>query len=251
MSISVLARAQPEYIQAEPYPHIVIRNALGEALYDQLSKEYPTTDEILSKDTGPNKTIINNTRYQVSSNTALESPLWNDFVKYHISYEFYQDAIKLFGDHIESIHDIQEKYGKPIERLTASQRTGGGMMVESVGGGFDVGLDCQVGINSPVIETSSVIGVHTDQPSKMFVGMLYMREDNDDSVGGDLQIVKHKEGHTPNMDIKNMELHDTVPYAKNTFVFFINSPISIHAVTPRYPTQHRRRLVNFIGEVYK
>ena len=194
---------------------------------------------------------MNNTRYQVGSNTPLESTLWNVFVNYHTSPEFYQEVVALFGNHIEDIHGIYGKYGKSVEELSTGRRTAGGMSVESVGGKTDVGMDCQVGMNSPVTEQSRVIGMHVDQPSKVFVSMLYMKEPQDDSVGGSLQIYRHKEGHEKNMDIGNMEIHSTIEYDRNTVVFFINSSYSIHAVTLRNPTPHRRRLVNFIGEVYK
>lgn len=251
MSISILAKAKPEDIKLDPYPHIVIRNAIDEPLYNQLSKEYPSTEEIWKKDTGPNDKLLNNTRYQVSSNTLLESTLWNVFVNYHTSPEFYQEVVALFGNHMEDIHGIYGKYGKSVEELSSGPRVGGGMFAESTRGQADVGLDCQVGMNSPVTEQSRVIGMHVDQPNKIFVSMLYMRESHDDSVGGNLQIYRHKDGHERNMDISNMEIHSTIEYDRNTVVFFINSSYSIHAVTLRNPTPHRRRLVNFIGEVYK
>ena len=157
-------------------------------MYNQLAKEYPSTEEIWKKDTGPNNELLNNTRYQVSSNTQLESPLWNIFVNYHISPEFYSEVANLFGDHIENIHGVLQKYNKPVADLSSGKRKTGGMFVESLGGEVDVGLDCQVGMNSPVVEQSRVIGMHVDQPNKIFVSMLYMRDDHDDSVGGSLQI---------------------------------------------------------------
>tara|TARA_Y100000310_G_scaffold333165_1_gene410145 strand:+ start:327 stop:1067 length:741 start_codon:yes stop_codon:yes gene_type:complete len=246
LSLSILAKAKPEDIRIYPYPHIVIRNAIDEPLYNQLAKEYPSIEEIWKKDTGPNNKLLSNTRYQVSSNTPLESTLWNIFVNYHTSPEFYREVINLFGGHIEDIHGILA----PAD-LSSGKRRSGAMFSESLSGETDVGLDCQVGMNSPVFEQSRVIGMHVDQPNKIFVGMLYMRDEQDDSLGGHLQIYRHKHNHEKNMDINNMEIHNTIEYDRNTVVFFINSSYSIHAVTLRNPTPHRRRLVNFIGEVYK
>ena len=252
MNISVLSKASKKHIVLEPYPHIVIENALDEELYKILSEEYPSTDEILAKDVGPNDTLLNNTRYQVGSNTPLMSSWWNQFVDYHVSRGFYNEVSDLLGTHIDNMHQIKDKYGfyNNFKNLSSSKRGKAGMFVETSNKkNFDVGMDCQVGINSPATEMSRVIGMHVDQPNKLYVGMLYMREEEDDSVGGHLQIYKHKDGCEKNMDIENMEIHSTIEYARNTAVFFVNSPVSIHSVTLRHPTPHRRRLINFIGEI--
>lgn len=249
MNFSVLRNAKPEDIILKPYPHIVIKDAVEEGLYKRLESQYPSTREILEKDVGPNDVLLNNTRYQVSANKELESYWWNMFVAYHCSKPFFNEVADLFGEYI----NIKDSHGyyKNFKDMACGKRNGGGMYKESDSSSFDVGLDCQVGINTPVVETSRVIGMHTDQPNKAFVGMLYMRDEQDDSIGGHLQVYKHKEGHEKNMDINNMEIHSTVEYARNTAIFFVNSPLAIHAVTLRQPTQHRRRLVNFIGEISK
>jgi hypothetical protein len=41
----------------------------------------------------------------------------------------------------------------------------------------------------------------------------------------------------------------SVPYEANTLVLFLNSPNSVHGVTPRPPTPHVRRYINFQVEL--
>lgn len=41
---------------------------------------------------------------------------------------------------------------------------------------------------------------------------------------------------------------NTIKYASNTFVMFINNPLSVHAVTARSGSRFSRRLINFTGE---
>ena len=251
MSVSILAKADKGMIKKKPFPHLVIKDAIDEALYDQLASEFPSNAEIFSKDVQPDKSLRNNARYQTSAATALESPLWNDFVKYHVSHEFYKEVTNLFGSYIGDIHNIQQRFNKDVEELDVCMRENAGRFVASQSGSADVALDCQVGINSPVTQVSTVRGMHTDAPNKLFVGLFYMRTKDDDSTGGDLNLYRYKDRHPRNMNPENLEIFDTVQYDKNTLVFFVNSPYSVHGVTNRSITPHCRRLINFVGEIYK
>ena len=58
--------------------------------------------------------------------------------------------------------------------------------------------DCQIGINSPVSQASTVKGPHVDNRVELYAGLFYMRTDEDDSRGGSLEIFRPKD---PNMKI--------------------------------------------------
>ena len=124
----------------------------------------------------------------------------------------------------------------------------------------DVVLDCQVGINSPVTEESTVIGPHLDNCVEIYAGMFYLRTEDDDSSGGTLEIYKPRSALgdfflggnrlRPKILIDHaiLDKADEVPYGPNTFVLFMCTYHSIHGVSPRNVTPHSRRLVNIIAE---
>lgn len=43
---------------------------------------------------------------------------------------------------------------------------------------------------------------------------------------------------------KDLRLKSEIMYGRNTLVVFINSPVSVHAVTPRRLTRFARRYIN-------
>lgn len=43
---------------------------------------------------------------------------------------------------------------------------------------------------------------------------------------------------------KDLRLESEIMYGRNTLVMFINSPVSVHAVTPRRLTRFARRYIN-------
>lgn len=254
--LNVLQKAKKEDVVTDPFPFIIIKDAIPDALYQELSNRYPSRERIFKHDEKGHTSIQNNTRYQISAHKALTDqgidPLWKAFVQYHCSSAFYKQVIELFGDQIikRFPHIIQETGQHPKD--------------------WNVGMrwndtksplvtDCQVGINSPVIEKTSVKGPHCDNKVELYAALLYMRLPEDDCVGGSLEIYRHPDGkykfiNHPTwgkntiVDDKLEKIAD-VPYDKNVLVMFLNTRESIHGVSERLPTQHDRRLVNIIGEI--
>ena len=77
---------------------------------------------------------------------------------------------------------------------------------------------------------------------------------DDNTPGGDLEVYRWKDPGRKRFVAKQpdpsaVELVDIVRYKPNTMVLFVNSQDSLHAVSPRLPSGHTRRLVNIIGEV--
>ena len=61
----------------------------------------------------------------------------------------------------------------------------------------DLLMDAQISGNTPVVEPSSVKTVHIDSNNKLLTGLLYLRAPEDDSVGGDLDIVRFRRDLSP------------------------------------------------------
>ena len=120
----------------------------------------------------------------------------------------------------------------------------------------DVHLDAQISINTPVLQTpNSVREAHLDAPDKLFIGLFYLRTDDDDSTGGDLEIARWRKEprgmRGPMAYRKFVEVVETVPYARNTLILFVNSPNSLHGVTVRSRTKAPRLFMNLVGDVSK
>lgn len=242
MNLSILQNARPEDLRLEPFPHIVIDNALNQELYRQLESEYPFESKIEGY-----SGYANNTRYQISAVDGLRggrlSPLWKEFVSYHVSKEFLAEVKNIFTPAIAKYYPQLSVNGDVGVRFRDAKA--------------DVWMDCQPGMNSPVTEVTSVKGPHLDNAHELYAALLYFRHPEDKSQGGDLELYKYR-GNDYRLygqrfvESKYIEkVGDPVSYAPNRLVLFLNTIDSVHAVTPRQMTNYTRRLVNFVGEVDK
>tara|TARA_A100001011_G_C14273753_1_gene828201 strand:+ start:1305 stop:2039 length:735 start_codon:yes stop_codon:yes gene_type:complete len=238
----------------DPYPHIVINEALPERLYNELHRTY-ISDESL-KEFWETSSLENNKRYQIEGklkwalDNNIYSKAWEEFIKYHTSKKFFKEVVQLFGEGlIKKYHPSLDKKFPNLMKAPVKIREKGNKDVA-------ISMDVQPGINSPVLRRSSVIGPHVDNKNEIYAGLFYMRLNEDDSIGGNLQIYSHKDNLviTEKFDRKKLpdksklKLVKTIPYSKNTFVLFINSNMSFHGVADREITPYNRRLVNIIAE---
>ncbi len=254
--LSVFKYAKKSNVAIDPFPFIVIENVLDEDLYELLKNDYPEDNDIIRAYVGDTKPE-QNTRYQMDAKQILcekeydkkVCPLWKEFVRYHTSQEFLKEVHDLFGDHIYKLYPWLKKDYNTLNKINHGVRW-------TNKNKYDFVLDCQPGINSRVDRPSTVIGPHLDNKVELYAGLLYMRDDNDKSEGGDLEVYRHKTGNVRfvsrrDVDTKMLVKTHTVNYSRNTLVFFINSKLSIHGVSDRSVTKTSRKLVNIIGEMYK
>jgi hypothetical protein len=268
--ISVLGKAGKDDIRTEPFPHLVVRDALPRDLFEELIGSFPSTEEIAgSRPLASNKLIIMAAR-QVAENIAI-SDTWQKYFDYHTSRAFYLDAIALWREFIaEAYPDIEAILGKSLlDATTDTRHSGEGE--NPANQAQDIQLDCQFGINCPVDTPSSVRGPHIDSANKLFAGLLYFRDRDDDSTGGDLEMYRYRDprlhyrpGTAVDRDIfvgmsarklSRVPRHDverisSIPYQANVFVMWLNTPYVLHGVSPRQPTPWTRRYTNLLGECY-
>lgn len=222
-----------------PFPHAVAPLCLPQRVYEELVRTRPSWESIAG-----DRKDENNKRIDIPAIAALQSdiaPIWKDFIEYHTSENFYKLILKKFGNVIKEYYpDLK------LEDL----KTGIRWQKEDA----DIYLDCQIGINTPVKEKSTVSVPHLDSPKELWAGLLYMREKND-GAGGNLLIYQCR--NIPKMYGKrffheeDLILVDEVEYDANTFICFVNTPLSIHAVTERDISDRPRLLVNFSIEFMK
>jgi hypothetical protein len=243
----LLSRATKRDVRLDPFPHIVIQNAVDPALCDQLLKEYPPL-EVITK----GASYVSNQRFSYPANDVINggpvSNTWKEFVELHVSKEFWNKIVDLLGDEILKIApqlaattDALKDYSLGIRNQeTYTQRK--------------LLLDAQISVNTPVTEkVSSVKIAHLDNGHELFAGLWYLRPENDTSSGADLELYRYKGPkvfHGPRLiDDRYVERVSTVKYEHNTFILFLNSINALHGVTPRSITSQPRYLFNVLGEV--
>ena len=242
---SVLQKASRRDIIDEPFPHIVIHDALEEDLYERLACEFPSSEIILD-----GREPLSNRNYRYCARDILSderiSPLWRGFCAYHTSRDFYLEVISLFRDRITSLHPgLESRYEKGLEDLNTSIR-----FKEEL---RDIALECQFTYTAPVTTSSRSVGPHVDREVALYGGMLYFRLDEDDSTGGDLELYSF-EGESAFfkgsrfVPDSRVRLEKVIKYRKNTLVLFLHSVASLHGVSMRSVTKYPRLNINFVGE---
>jgi hypothetical protein len=257
--LSVLQKAARADVKSDPFPYVVVRDALPAEVCESLIQSYPP---LAVMDVDQNK---NNSRWSysaplVKANDRIPA-LWKEFVAYHASEAFYREVIDLFAPDILRLYPKEFPNEQALLGLkvgTRAKRSKGAPKDKGVSDIID--LDAQISGNTPVTTASSVRTTHVDKGDKLFSGLFYMRRDEDDSRGGDLTISRFKPRFRTReeklrcfdgvyVDDDDVETVTTIPYAKNVLVLFINSIDSLHGVTVRHPTKHPRIFLNLIGEL--
>jgi len=256
-SLSLLQNANKAGVRTEPYPHIVVDNALPDDLYEELSRSFPLLFfmGISSRE--------NNKRWDYPHHRARKNylipKLWREFLAYHSSQDFFDDVVNILGDGICTTYPNRFLSTSSLREMNAGARG------VDAHGDKDVLLEALISGNTPVTKASSVKPMHVDKGAKLFAGLFYMRPDGYTASGGDLIIGRFKpeysgdaklgcfkreaSGSPPLVDESFVETVDTIDYTRNRLVLFVNSLDSLHGVTVRQPTRQVRRFVNLVGEV--
>jgi hypothetical protein len=228
-----------------PFAHLVRKPALPPAVYDRLATGFPGLEVVL----GRRRAVGSNVAVRMTVQAVLSAPgipsLWREFFEYHTSAVYWKDVVRLFAAAFRrEFPGLEARLGRAYEDWRVVPR--------GADGPAEVRLDCQFVMNTPVTAVSSVKTPHVDLADKIFSALLYFRDPADASSGGDLDLyrwrrpprfVKHRV-----LD-RDVERVDTVTYAANTYVAFVNSAASVHGVSPRSVTAVPRRYVNFIAEL--
>ncbi len=243
---SLLAAASPSQVTAEPFPHVVARDALPSDLYGGLQAAFPSAETVLGgrRETKGNA-VGRLPAAQVLENAEIDDG-WRDFFALHTSSVFWTDIVRVFGASIRArFPTLEDRVGRPLSDF----RSG----IRGLNDNVDLSLECQFVINTPGTQTSSVKTPHVDRRQTIFAGLFYLRDPQDRSEGGDLELYRWK--REPRFLNYRMILPDDVeqtgrvPYAENMLACFVNSSQSVHGVSPRGPSRVARRYINLIAEV--
>lgn len=244
---SVLQNKANIQLRLKPFPYFIIDDALPWDLYNSLNQNFPEFDKIISSNVGLND-YKENTAYRLNAAQSLSdqsiSEEWKNFIQYHTSHEFTDELFEIFKESIKEIY----KVGK--ENLPNEKNIGVRFRDKSF-----FNTDCQFVINTPTNGDTTVIEPHLDNPKEFYAGLLYMKEQGDDSNGGNLTthefIGKPSFYGKSRVREENVKLIEEIEYKQNRLAVFLNSPYSIHGVTKRSKTNHYRKYMNIIGEFNK
>ena len=256
--LSILSNASSMDLVHEPYPHLVIENALDPALFDELEATFPD-DALVVNERPVADTWFDYPACKVLNNHGI-SPLWQDFFRYHTSTAFFRELTSLAGPALLQLNpDLEARVGRRLDQFNVGMRPGG--KENALAPGADVSMECQFYVNY-TRQPRTVRGPHVDRASELFAALLYFRQSNDDSSGADLHICEadhalYDDGGKSiriaalpaEVDPSAVKTVRTARYKANTLVLFLNSARSIHAVSPRSPTALTRRHVNFCCDV--
>lgn len=251
---SILSNVHKEDIRSDPFPYIVIENALDQETVNALTQNFPLD---VFQQAFQQLEHHNNMRYDLGFEHQKYlfkmHQQWQDFINFHVSNLFFEEFIEIFGDYICQINPNYFKTHEDLKRLRTGKK---GISAKE---NADVFLDCYASINTPVHQKNSVRQMHVDNGNKLYSALLYLRPENDqDSQGGNLLIGKWKDEYTQTdklkyyregVDDKHFNVIETVKYDNNVCVIFLNSLNSLHAVTAREQTPHFRYFANFVGEM--
>lgn len=230
----------------EPLPHYTNPVAIAPDAYRELAASFPDIN------------FFTEGRRDWISNQAIRRPasmvladrsvpaIWREFFEYHTSQAFWAELVARFGPEIRRRHPwLEEKVGRPLEEWRVK--------VRNTEGEADVTLDVLFVINTPVTKPCSVKPPHVDARSKIFTGLLYMREPADPTPGGELELYGSREDgfrfDKTYVLPATARLARRIPYAPNYFLGFVNSADAVHGVSPRPVTDRLRRYVDFGAEL--
>jgi hypothetical protein len=244
---TLLSQVTPGDVIPEPFPHIVLRDAFDEELCNRLVAEFPPLESMVGGTPHDSNRRLYYRAKSAMTDPAL-SPLWREMIDTHVSQVFLNQLLAVFGDSVRATYpDFEQRFGR-LESLRVGLRYRDSFETA------DVLLEAQPSANTPVTaEPSSVRRGHLDNANKLFVGLFYLRQPDDDSTGGDLELYRYRPGR-PVFDGREIadryiEPVKTIPYEKNVLVMFMNSSKALHGVTVRQKTPHARLFLNLGAEV--
>lgn len=234
----------------DPYPHLVVENALPPEVADTLLAEMPPL-EVLARGARPGS----NQRLPLPTADAMADPRISKAWKWALSAvnddpQGLLDWVvgNLGADILAAYPDFEARFG-PLRALKAVPRSRPNRRRD------EVGFDAQIVANSPArTDGTRVRGPHLDIPEKLVSALLYLRAPEDDSTGAELELFEPEVDELvfdrfhglPQGVVRHVR---TYPYRHNLLVFSINTPRSIHGVSPRSRTAHPRYHINVVGEM--
>lgn len=235
----------------DPFPHLTSDRTLDRDVADTLIGEMPSFDVLTQADPSGGSA-----RIPLPSRLALADPRpsrrWKEALQACLDAmpRLLTDVVRRLRPQILAAYPDFESRFAPLAELRAVPRHAAAKRRD------EVGMDAQVVTNLPAAaDGTGVRGPHLDMPDKLISGLVYLRADEDDSQGGDLELYAPIGDTRPTFDAGNgtalegLRLARTYARRHNLLVLPLNSARSIHGVSPRRRTPHARYHLHLVGEL--
>lgn len=240
--------SRPE-IFSDPFPHVVIDDALPEAIYTELCRTMPPDHYLAGpKHKGPNRYHRRSAAALLTDDDAELSATWKRFLEHQLSRSFYQSCLSVFSDFLEYAENVTRRAtGIGLGDIQPAMRY------------FDnetdaqAWMECQISHVTPAEKSGSPLLPHVDREVALWAGLYYLRGVGP-AQGGDLVLYRFREGRNREYWKDQMippslvEPVKTIEALENRLVMLLHGPDAIHGVTPRRPGSSARQAVNLVCE---
>ena len=239
LGINFVSKLKNAKYYSSPFPHWVIKNFFSVKELEKIDKHFPSCQEII--DAVP---IRKNNKLIKTQNSS-----------YHIEFDELEDSNKdlsvlgsIANCWISQKQEVLEFLKNFDFAINLDQLIFDGNNVE-VRGDFRAATPA-------TISGTTQLGPHLDSNFEILAGLIYLRKNEDNTVGGDLDLYKLKENapqkyasNSLRVPVRYLDKLKTIKYENNSAVFFVSHPLAIHGVTPRSVGIYERRLINFSLEL--
>ena len=230
--MNVLSSRSAADVTSEPYPHLVVEPAIDAELCQTLTREFPPIDVFTN-----GRRVGDNVKFNYPAVRALAdarvSARWKQFLRDHLTPEFYRDIVRVFGAALRREYpDLESRLG-PLDGLQT------GLLRRDGFERCEVLLDGLLGLHTPVTgPPRQERRPHVKGRDRLLVGFLYLRAADDAADGGAFEMFRAGDrtpryGRWRQTDRRGLQLERTVPYRANTLVVTLNTRRSIQALSAR------------------
>ena len=236
---------QPEIIQ-EPFPHLIIENALPDNLANELLESMPKFNDIKDKlfctayRFEDNGNPIEGSKYLLRRSKIAQIQEFPEIWKHLIEFQSNKISIERWWQIFSK--QISSYYPKQFEELKAAESWNYGIRSNDSATDHDFLVDAELVYHAPSSLTTQERGPHIKVRNKLMEFHYLLRHPNDDTKGGDFEIYKFKENcfitYDSQQQIKNKNTLipvKTIPYKHNQVIAWLNTPNTITAYSPRGP----------------
>jgi hypothetical protein len=234
--VLALSHAAADAVVNDPFPHLVLDNALPGGLADELAATFPSRRSFTRW-----KPFVSNQKFLRFAPDVVADPAigaaWKRYFA-EVQETVLADCLRLFGAHVRrEWPDFETRFG-PLDTLRTVPQS-------PVGAGPDVFVDSMLLMHTPVTGGESVErGPHVKIAQHVILGYLTLRAPGDSSPGADYVLYSPKPGtqvrfhERQTTDAACLEACRVIPRRHNSLFLFLNTSRSIQAVSARPMTSH-------------
>jgi hypothetical protein len=197
-----------------PNKILVINNTIPLIHYTKLSNEYINLKDVIILDTNTKNKKILSSNYRCQFNINLSnlyqkhsilSPLWYNFIEYHLSNNFINKINNIFSSN-SSNNNI-----------------------------YNLEIDFQIGYTLPIFNNNYYMNQQPQliDDNIIYIGWYLMRKEEDNSIGGNLEIYNN-----------NIKI-TSIPYQNNCLIILENKKGSKYTFSQKQITLHFQRYITF------